>query len=248
MNDQVLCILFSILLVPVNLLCAFWLFQEALQLTGMTYQEYFKKTSSDGEVLLGSEQRWGYTDRFFKAYSSDPERSMHFMKIYAAAERLREKRRKERAHNRKHWKKIAVKGAVCAAVLLLIFYIFVGGTLRSLRQQPTQTETPRSVMLSELLQERGYETENVSLTYRWVVDDPLQAAGGGEKDRDRFELYRYADEETARRAYGQVVNLIAPEMESAARASHQITLTGGGSMFTVILDGVYYLAMTRNST
>lgn len=303
MNDQGICILFSILLVPVNFLCAFWLFREALQLTGMTYQEYFKKTSSDGEVLLGSEQRWGYTNRFFKAYSSDPEKSMHFMKIYAAAllpglaavlllcyaeahaerlsgvligdfallavnaalalagvlyrrrhpmdpaaaERLREKRRKERAYNRKHWKKIAVKGVVCAAVLLLILYIFVGGTLRSLRQRPAQTETPRSVMLSELLQERGYETENVSLTYRWVVDDPLQAAGGGEKDGNRFELYRYADEETARRAYGQVVNLIAPEMESAARASHQITLTGGGSMFTVILDGVYYLAMTRNS-
>lgn len=36
-------------------------------------------------------------------------------------------------------------------------------------------------------------------------------------------------------------------MESAARASHQIELTGGGSMFTVILDGVYYLALTRNS-
>lgn len=101
-----------------------------------------------------------------------------------------------------------------------------------------QTETPRSVMLSDILQERGYETENVSLTYRWVVDDPLQAAGGGEKAGNRFELYRYADEETARRAYGQVVNLIAPEMESAARASHQTELTGGGSMFTVILDGV----------
>lgn len=85
MNDQVICIIFSVLLVPVNFLCAFWLFQEALQLTGMTYQEYFKKTPSDGEVLLGSEQRWGYTNRFFKAYSSDPERSMHFMKIYAAA-------------------------------------------------------------------------------------------------------------------------------------------------------------------
>ena len=75
----------------------------------------------------------------------------------AAAERLREKRRKERAYNRKHWKKIAVKGVVCAAVLLLILYIFVGGTLRSLRQQPAQTETPRSVMLSDILQERGYE-------------------------------------------------------------------------------------------
>lgn len=85
MNDQVICIIFSVLLVPVNFLCAFWLFREALQLTGMTYQEYFKKTSSDGEVLLGSEQRWGYTNRFFEAYSSDPERSMHFMKIYAAA-------------------------------------------------------------------------------------------------------------------------------------------------------------------
>lgn len=85
MNEQGICILFSILLVPVNFLCAFWLFREALQLTGMTYQEYFKKTSSDGEVLLGSEQRWGYTNRFFKAYSSDPEKSMHFMKSYAAA-------------------------------------------------------------------------------------------------------------------------------------------------------------------
>lgn len=66
MNEQGICILFSILLVPVNFLCAFWLFREALQLTGMTYQEYFKKTSSDGEVLLGSEQRWGIRIVFSK--------------------------------------------------------------------------------------------------------------------------------------------------------------------------------------
>ena len=63
MNDQVICIIFSVLLVPVNFLCAFWLFREALQLTGMTYQEYFKKTSSDGEVLLGSELKNGAKSR-----------------------------------------------------------------------------------------------------------------------------------------------------------------------------------------
>lgn len=37
MNTQTICILFSVLLVPVNLLCTHWMIREAVHLTGMTY-------------------------------------------------------------------------------------------------------------------------------------------------------------------------------------------------------------------
>ena len=39
MNTQTICILFSVLLVPVNLLCTHWMTQEAVHLTGMTYNQ-----------------------------------------------------------------------------------------------------------------------------------------------------------------------------------------------------------------
>ena len=45
MNTQTICILFSILLVPVNLLCTHWMTQEAVHLTGMTYMEFKEATS-----------------------------------------------------------------------------------------------------------------------------------------------------------------------------------------------------------
>lgn len=66
MNEQGICILFSILLVPVNFLCAFWLFREALQLTGMTYQEYFKKTSSEGRYCSAANSTGGIRIVFSK--------------------------------------------------------------------------------------------------------------------------------------------------------------------------------------
>ncbi len=80
---QLFSIIFSILLLPANLYCAFWLFREALNLTGMTFRDFLEKTSSQrpfssiGRHRLRKKQR--FFIKFFKQYSSDPKKSIQLL-------------------------------------------------------------------------------------------------------------------------------------------------------------------------
>ena len=85
MNTQTICILFSILLVPVNLLCTHWMTQEAVHLTGMTYMEFLKTTSGISPTSVRRKRNWWYYVNFFKEHSTDPEKSIRFMWMQVAA-------------------------------------------------------------------------------------------------------------------------------------------------------------------
>ena len=83
MKYQLLSIIFSIILLPVNFGCAFWLFQEAMNLTGMTFKEFLETTSSEvaslstGRHKLKKKQR--FFVRFFREKSSDPQKSIRLL-------------------------------------------------------------------------------------------------------------------------------------------------------------------------
>lgn len=83
MKYQLLSIIFSIALLPVNFGCAFWLFQEAMNLTGMTFKEFLETTSSEvvslstGRHKLKKKQR--FFVRFFREKSSDPQKSIRLL-------------------------------------------------------------------------------------------------------------------------------------------------------------------------
>lgn len=83
MKPQIISIIFSIILLPVNFRCAFWLFREALNLTGMTIQEFLETTSSktlsltDGRHKFRKRQR--FFIKFFKEKSSDPQKSIRLL-------------------------------------------------------------------------------------------------------------------------------------------------------------------------
>ena len=85
MNTQTICILFSVLLVPVNLLCTHWMTQEAVHLTGMTYMEFLKTTSGISPTSVRRKRNWWYYVNFFNEHSTDPEKSIRFMWIQVAA-------------------------------------------------------------------------------------------------------------------------------------------------------------------
>lgn len=85
-TEQTLNIIFSILLLPVNFCCAFWLFREALNLTGMTFKEFLKFTS-DLDLTSPSPQRQmqkrqRFLTDFFQEKSSDPQKSIRLMRTF----------------------------------------------------------------------------------------------------------------------------------------------------------------------
>ena len=83
MNNQIFIIIFSIVLLPVNIGCAFWLFREALNLTGMTFREFLETTSSArispsvGRHHFRKRQR--FLINFFKEHSVDPQKSIRLL-------------------------------------------------------------------------------------------------------------------------------------------------------------------------
>ena len=85
MNAQIICILFSVLLVPVNLLCTHWMIREAVHLTGMTYMEFKEATSGISASSVRRKRNWWYYVHFFNEYSANPEKSICFMRMHVAA-------------------------------------------------------------------------------------------------------------------------------------------------------------------
>lgn len=298
MNTQTICILFSILLVPVNLLCTHWMTQEAVHLTGMTYMEFKEATSGISASSVRRKRNWWYYVHFFNEHSANPEKSICFMRMHVAAvlpsvaamyllarvyaspdrvsfamtgncillavnlvlaaggalyrrghpldpvaaEKLREKHQAERAYSRAHLGKTAARAAVPVGVLLAVLYIFGSGAASG------RTETPDPVHFAQILQEKGYETADVSLTYGRIDRNKLTQAIAGAKGGSRVECYRYADDKTVDLVYNQISYETAPDLEPRARESHETALSGGGKMFTIVTDGMYYLVLFRGDT
>lgn len=86
MSEQTFCIAFSILLVPINFCCSFWLFKEALNLTAMTVREFVKDNYLKIPIGKGSIHRRRKTQRFiakfFDEKSSDPQRSIRLTRFF----------------------------------------------------------------------------------------------------------------------------------------------------------------------
>lgn len=318
MKQQIFSIIFSIILLPVNLYCAFWIFREAMNLTGMTIREFLETTSSEtvsmdmGRRRLKKRQR--FLTNFFKEKSSDPQKSIQLLQtfgictlpglvalilaVYAAthidklkyvfigniilvavnialviwgniyrknnplddkaAEMLHAKQVKEKESGRKNRaKNIIVYSLVGAFFLGILFFFMMGIASRSQSQQynqPQQNNKPqqtaiqvRSALIT-LLTEKGYETANIQATYWTIDEDKLLHIAAGIKGNSKFEFYGYSDDETVDLVYNKIVYLTAPELEHSEREIHETYLPEGNKMFTVVIDGVYYLVMYKNDT
>lgn len=83
MKHQLFSIIFSIILLPANLCCAFWLFREAMNLTGMTFKEFLETAPSETLWLNTKsrqlEKRQRFLISFFKEKSSDPQKSIRLL-------------------------------------------------------------------------------------------------------------------------------------------------------------------------
>lgn len=81
MNELIFQIVCSIALLPVNFCCAFWMFREALSLTGMTFREFL--AFSPHTVLpsgrAGVRRRQRFLVRFFREKSREPEKSIRLL-------------------------------------------------------------------------------------------------------------------------------------------------------------------------
>lgn len=82
--DPTLHMIFSILLMPFNLYCSFWIFQEVLKLAGITFREFLSRTThvSFGDGREGIRRRQRFLFRFFAEISPEPEKSRKILNVY----------------------------------------------------------------------------------------------------------------------------------------------------------------------
>jgi len=306
---QIFSIIFSIILLPVNFYCAFWLFREAMNLTGMTFQEFLETTSSERFSPNTGRHRFrkrqSFFINFFKKYSSDPQKSIGLfwtfgictlpglaalnLAVYAArhidrlkyafignlilvainivlvvwgkifrkknplddvtAEKLNAKLIQEKEDRRKHRvKSILVYALVGAFFFGVLLFFTMGISDISHSGQYQQTAISIHADLITLLNGKGYQTANIPTSY-WEIDESkLLHVAAGVKGGSKFEFYGYSDDKTVDLVYNQIVYLTAPELENPERESHETVLPEGNKMFTIVIEGVYYLVMYRNDT
>ena len=84
MTELTFNIAFSIILLPVNFCCAFWMFREVLKLSKLTFREFLRFTSHRTlpSGRLRSNGRQSFLFRFFAETSSDPQRSSKLLWAY----------------------------------------------------------------------------------------------------------------------------------------------------------------------
>lgn len=86
MTESAFHIIFSVILLPVNLCCSFWIFREVLNLAGITFREFLNTPHvpiGGGRAGLRSRRRFIY--RFFNEKSSEPEKSRKLLNIYESS-------------------------------------------------------------------------------------------------------------------------------------------------------------------
>lgn len=86
MKYQIFNIVFSIMLLPTNVCCAFWLFREALNLTGMTFGTFVKKVQPQMLHINNRRHRTRRVQRilagFFYENSSNPQKSIRLSRMF----------------------------------------------------------------------------------------------------------------------------------------------------------------------
>ena len=303
---QILNLVFSIILLPVNFCCAFWLFREAMNLTGMTWKEFLSLTS--GKFFAGppyrrlrKKQRFLVT--FFREKSSDPQKSiqllwtfgictlpglaaLHLAIFYAKnpddlqyafignlilvlvnialviwgkyyrknqpidgeiAKKLKAKYSKEKEEGKKRRVKNIVIYSIVGAVflgILLFFMLLIAGS-----SAPNNSISQEDVAI--VLNERGYQTAEVPVTYWDIEENSLMYVCAGVKGENKFEFYEYSeygDEKTAEQAYRQILYRVAPEMEPSEWEKHEAELPSGNRIFTAVIDGIYHLVVFGENT
>lgn len=86
MKYQIFNIVFSIMLLPTNVCCAFWLFREALNLTGMTFGTFVKKVQPQ-MLYINNRRNRRRVKRilvgFFYENSSNPQKSIRLSRMFS---------------------------------------------------------------------------------------------------------------------------------------------------------------------
>lgn len=338
MNELVYSIIFSLLLLPMNFLCAHWLYKEALNLTGMTYREYIKQKATDEkaerEAELTADAPPRYTNPeeielsektrrlnrnqrhfifFLHKYSTDPKKSFRFIwanalcsflalaalevaqytavsqnpdklkiallfnillfilnaglffagKIYRkkhpldeiAAEKLRVKREQEKADSQKHrLKSVFVYGAAGTLIFGTLLFFMLG--LAGIAPMPTykgsaQHTHPLTVSretMHDVLQDNGFETVEIPVTYWYLEENNLVSVCAGIKDDVKFEYYDYHNGEAAENVYKQIAEKIAPDMKAAERESCETLLSDSGKMFSGVFSDTFQVCLYREDT
>ncbi len=306
-EQQIFSIIFSIILLPINFCCAFWLFREAINLTGMTFKKFLGATShatlSINTSRRSLKRRQRFLARFFKEKSSDPPKSIRLMwtfgictlpglaalslatyaamhkdkleyafignlilvviniglviwgKIYRknnplddiTAEKLNAKRVKEKANGRKIPAKNIIVYALVGAFFFGILLFFMSSISQVSDYRSRSNSIDHSLLIS-ILNEKGYETANIPTTYWEIDENKLMNVAAGIKGDSKFEFYDYSDNESIDLVYSQIVNDIAPDIENSERESHETYMPDGNKMFTMVINGVFYLVMYKNDT
>lgn len=339
MNEFVYSIIFSLLLLPMNFLCAHWLYKEALNLTGMTYREYIKQKATDEkaerEEVLTAAAPPRYTDPeeielsektrhlnrnqrhfifFLHKYSTDPERSIRLVwangfcsflglaalllaeytavshysnklkialilnillfllnvglllvgRLYRKkhplderlAETLQQKREQEKTKRRKHPVRYIVGYGTVGVILfgMLLFFMIGFANFAQIPPQENaaiQTAPPLTVSretMHDVLQDNGFETVEIPVTYWYLEENNLVSVCAGVKDDVKFEYYDYHNGEAAENVYKQIAEKITPDMKAAERESCETLLSDSGKMFSGVFSDTFQVCLYREDT
>lgn len=304
--ELILTVIFSALMLPVNLCCSFWLFKETLNLSCLTFSEICWDLS--GGLKTAGSMRNTKTKivlTYLSERSTNPEKTKKLFNLYlfstlpglAAAvlasyvgssqnpdklkiafisniililinlaiviagkiyrknnpldERIAEKLAQTRASEKEKGRRLGAKGIIIyliAGAFFLTIFLGFNVAVAVSTQQRSIAEDVDFHDVNTVLIKRGYETANIPTTYWAFEESKLANVCAGVKGNAKFEYYEYSDSETTDLVYNQIINDIAQNMKPNELDNHEMPLSDGNKMFTVIIDGVYYCVSYKENS
>ncbi len=289
-------ILFSLILLPVNLCCIFWMFREALYLSGFTVKQFLASApyfSGSGHHTRHKRQR--YLVEFFQHNSSDPQASLALLHRFMLSSFLGLAAlilAQWAALSPKHAAIVLLCDLILAAVNVWLFLMGrayrrshpLGEELaQALAQERSDSHRGRNILVYTLigavffgflaffhlslasasargkaevdsetvyrvLEENGYKTEGIPVTYWYLEENNLMYVCAGVSEGSKFEFYSYSNPQSAESVYAAIKEELFPDWNEAQMDDAETVFSDGAKLLSGIRDGVYQFAVIQGKT
>ncbi len=296
MNKATAAILFSLILLPVNLCCVFWMFREALYLSGFTVKQFLASAPYfSGTRRHVQRQRRRFLADFFRRNSADPQASLGLLRRFMLStlpglaalilaqwaalspkhaaivllcdlilacvniclflmgrayrrshpldEELAQALAQERSagHRGRNILVYTLVGAVFFGFLAFFHLSLASASARGKAEIDSET-------VYRVLQENGYKTDGIPVTYWYLEENNLMYVCAGVSEGSKFEFYSYSNPQSAESVYAAIKGELFPDWNEAQMDDAETVFSDGTKLLSGIRDGVYQFAVIQGKT
>lgn len=158
----------------------------------------------------------------------------------------------KKAYASKHISKVRVFKVIIVVLFLILVLNVLWPMITEIKKVPPTSEMVEKLMdhleVRELLEQRGFDTVDMSTSYWFFDENKLMYVASGKKETSKIEFYEYRDDKTTDGVYNRISYDFNQNLESKDRAKYERKLKHGGKVFEMTISGTYKVVAFKDNT